>query len=192
MTQQLTLLGDGPLHQIQADIRARLETYFPTTKFGHAILPARITDTIWNELVRRTPFIGLAWLGWAAKGGGKLYRGPVKFALYVVVENPRPDTIMTGDAAKPIGIYGMAQLAAAVLQGYRTRHGSLQVTGIGNIFADDWGKKDQAIGGVDFQIDDVELTDPPAAAEIDEFLRMQNDWDIDGAQSRDTISIRTS
>jgi hypothetical protein len=189
MTEQLQLLVSGPLQRIQTALSERLRQYFPITKFQHGNVPARITPQIWEDLLRRTPFIGLSWIGWSAKSAARRYRGTVKFGIYVVAQNPRPDNLMVGDASLP-GLFGMSQMAAAVVHGFLTPEGSAMVTDIGNLYAENWGRMDQAMAGIMVEVDGVELTDPPSFEALDEFLRLQNTWDFGGAISADTDQIR--
>jgi phage gp36-like protein len=189
MTEQLQLLVSGPLQRIQIALSGRLREYFPLTRFQHGNVPARITPPIWEDLLRRTPFIGLSWIGWPSKNPGSTYRGPVKFAVYVVAQNPRPDNLMIGDTGQP-GVFGLAQLVAAVLHKFKTPDGTAFVTDIGNLYAENWGRMDQGMAGIMVEIEGVELTDPPSFEALDEFLRLQNTWNIGGAISTDTDQIR--
>ena len=178
------LTARGPLFAATAAIQARLQAVFPPSHFQHGLLPANLSRETWLKLVRRTPFVGLTWIGVVPiRDVGRQFRGTASWRVVLVNTHPDPGQRMTGDRLG-LGQFAMVQAAIAALHGYTDTaaddvggFGTLMVTDVPALTTDEWGSLDDALAGV-MVTADFALTDAHA---LEELLRLRGAWQFDGA-----------
>lgn len=173
------LSAEGPLFTADRAIRARLTEVFPPTRFVHATLNTAVTREEWTRVVRRTPFIGLTWLGAAPDStSGRLLRMRATWRLLLVVGNGDPAMRLTGDRFSP-GLYAMVQVAAAALHGMPIGGddlrgaGTLEVTEAVALASEGWADEAEAIAGITLASAFTLLGTPGS---LDDLLRMRGSW----------------
>lgn len=170
------LIDNGPLIAGYAALWARLDTFFPASHFARADVPARVTPQGWKRLLRRTPFVGLSWLGIAPEAGNtRVFRGKSQWSVFLAARNEHaPDVRATGAATGP-GLFGMVQVAAFALAGLTVPDvGSVSVTEVANLTADNWDDEAAAVAGLR-----LDLPLGLSAEVLDEFLRFGATWSFD-------------
>lgn len=178
------LATGGPLFAATAAIRARLAEVFPPARFHHGMLTAVPTREEWDNLVRRTPFVGVTWLGAApmVENGAQLR---MVSTWRVVLVNSHMDVArrFTGDNIAP-GQFALAQVAALALHNLRPPadvsdidgYGSLTVTEMLPLSAE-WAKAAEAIVGLTVA---SQFALVGSAADLPALLRLRGGWSFDG------------
>lgn len=187
------LTRGGPLFDMHTALQTRLKTVFPPAIFEHQTVPARLTRDVWDKLVRRTPMVGLGWGGLRPEAdAGRHLSGAALWTAFLVLKNAHsPLARLRGDAMG-LGQLGMAQVACAVLQGFSIPDvGVVRVTDVANIAAENLAEENTAIVGVTFEVR-FTLVPAPAAGDLQDFLRMQVQWQFDPAATGplDMIEVR--
>jgi hypothetical protein len=176
-------IGPGPLAQTARALQARLQLVFPTSRFQHDIVPAKITPEIWKQLLRRTPFIGLGWNTVDNTGDGRLFEGPGSWSVFLMVKNPASVTARYFGDSQGAGLFLLTQAAIGVLQGYTIEGlGSVHVHRAGNVYAESWDD-DAAAVIVDVSVGTtLALPDLVSApGDLNEFSQMMAEWNFGGA-----------
>lgn len=135
------LLAQGKTARVAAAIEERLRRVFPAAVFHHAILPAKLSPAVWNDLVRGTPFVGIGWSGNEASGTvPREWQGRISFQISLVTQNERGiRERYFGDRFAP-GIFAMADAATVALNGATVAGiGTLFVPRVADAFVDGWG-----------------------------------------------------
>lgn len=189
------LTAAGPLFALHAAIAGRLRLAFPVREFTHATMSARMTPAGWAELLRRTPFVGLGWVGIRpSAANGKRFHASAQWTVALVNRNAAgPELRLLGDRHGP-GQLGMIQVACMALQGLTIEDvGTVQVGEIGNILAEQWPDETGAVTAMalscDFAIDALGTM----TAGVDEYLRHVADWRLEPGDVPgpiDTIALR--
>ena len=186
----------GPLHRQYRQLRARLELVLPPDRFAHEMVPARLSPSIWTQLVRRKPFVGLGFTGVRAKdasGRGGL-QSDALWDLFLVASNLRPAERLLGDAQGPGG-FGMLHVAIYALHGFTIAgaepgeaSGTVAVTGVTNSYFEGDADEQTVLIRVGLSIP----TYWRQALPLEEFLRTRVVWDfpVTGAATDDN-SVRT-
>ena len=148
MPESFSIAMPGPIAGIGLAIAERLKHAFDVKKFTHDFVPARLDDATWQKLLRRTPFIGLGFVGLKPHhSSGRIFDGHAHWALFLVTRNEAgPQARFFGDKLAP-GVLQMMQVAVAMLQGHTLRQEGEAIGTIGNLeaenaFAESW--KDDA------------------------------------------------
>jgi hypothetical protein len=130
----------GPLVAQATAITARLQLAFPPSLFRFKYLPARIDKSAWNDLTTgNQPFLGLGFRGFVPRQNARVLNGVAAWSLLCAVRRGgSPKDRYIGDTLGT-GVLSMVPIAAAVLQGFVAATGSVEVTKITNVAADEWG-----------------------------------------------------
>lgn len=135
-------------------IQARLQVSFPETLFHFKVLPPRIDVKKWNAITQgNQPFIGLGFNGFKpAQVISNQIKGSTNWTVLAAVRRGNATDLERyyGDAFG-IGALTMAEVAATLLNGYGAPGGTVEVTSISNVAADDWGD-DAVIMKIDLAI----------------------------------------
>ena len=181
----------SPLHAIDAAIAARLLEAFPAKRFHHGIVPAKLTQQGWQRLTRNTPFVGRGWTGIKPRNViAGVFAGEARWTVWLVQSNSDVGTgaLERGDS-KP-GLYGMAIMAAMVLEGLRVPEvGTLAVEDLQHLFSEEWGDENTGLVGINLTIP-VNLLDVAPPGEIDDFLRLGVTWPGQD-NHHDELTVRT-
>lgn len=172
----------GPIHAAIAGIEARLLAAFPANRFQHELLPAPLNMRLMAELAsRRTPFVGLAFLG--LKPGpdtARLYSPKLRFGVYLVAQNPASRARLIGDRQGP----GLAQMVHAViccLHGWTIAGerdagvGSIAVAEVDNTDGSEWSKDNTACAALTLEVPATFTTSDP-----DILQTIAATWTFDG------------
>ena len=172
-------------------IQARLNMAFPPARFAHAWMPAKMSEKVWTDLLRSTPFVGLGWsANRATTASGRIFNGDFMFDVYLVVKNELGlEGRLFGDRFGP-GLMQMADAAVAVLNGFTLPNvGTLVVSAASNAFADGLGD-DKAIAAISvcvkgpLGVGDIFEGPELCGDQITEFVWS---WHIDGTLTGDVI-----
>lgn len=186
---------DGPLHRQAQVLRARLEAAFPPRLFAHDHVPARLTPTVWSQLTRRKPFVGLGFTAIRPDANsGRILGSRAAWDVFLVASNPRPAERLLGDRQGP-GVAGMLQVAIYALHGLTIggagtgeASGTVEVTGADHSYFEGEADDQTALVRLSLSIPTHWRPDLP----IEEFLRTRVVWDfpVAGAVTDDT-TVRT-
>ena len=176
------LIDAGPLLSAHQAIWARLDAFFPPSHFARADVPVRVTAQGWKRLLRRTPFVGLTWRGVApAANPGRLFLGRSQWSVVLAARPEHAPGARAAGADTGPGLFGMTQVAAFCLGGFTIPDvGSVSVTEVANLTADDWDEEAAAVAGISFDLP-FGLGGGMRAEDIDEFLRLGATWSFDPA-----------
>lgn len=185
----------GPLHRQYRQLRARLELVLPPDRFAHEMVPARLSPSIWTQLVRRKPFVGLGFTGLRTREqSGRALQGEAIWDLFLLASNVRPAERLLGDAQGPGG-FGMLTVAIHALQGFTIAgadpaeaSGTVAITGVANSFFEGDADEQTALIRVTLAVP----TYFRAPLDLQDFLRTRVVWDfpVAGATTDDN-SVRT-
>lgn len=191
------LLTGGPLIAMYEAITARLLEVFPSPRFTHGFVDARLTAAEWQDLMRRKPFIGLGWGGFEPRdGNGRRLHATASWTVVLATSNAAgPMQRLVGDTQGP-GAFALVQIAAGALQGMvvkppRSREpvGVVAVSGASNLVIDGYNEKNSVIVAVDLRVPfTIEWV-----AEADEFLRAGAVWTFNADETGgpiDDIELR--
>lgn len=168
----------GPIHTAAAAIAARLLAAFPASRFQHEVLPAAMNLKLMSELAsRRTPFVGLAYLGHRAlPASGRMLSARLRFGVYLVASNPASRGRLLGDQHGP----GLAQMVHAAIIGLHgwsiaaerdAGAGMIEVGDAENTDGSEWAKDNCACASLTLEV----ATSFTAALEP-ELLRIAATW----------------
>lgn len=186
-----TLATAGPIFAATAAIQVRLAAVFPSSRFQHGMLPAVPTRESWQTLVRRTPFVGVTWLGAnPSPSSGRLLRLVSTWRVLLVTSNTAVAGRFLGDAGGP-GQFGLVQVAAAALHGLTppaadeiADFGTLMVTETTALSAD-WSEAAEAIAGLTVA-SEFDLLD--SADALPALLRLRGGWQFDAGDATAAIA----
>ena len=151
---ELKIVPRGPLAATAAAIQERLQLVMPPRRFEFGWVPPRLTPKNWLELTRRTPFVGIGWYDISpTKSPTSQFVGVSGWKVFLVSKNVAGTKgVYLGDSQGP-GIFDMIRASVAVLHGCKIHDvGAVQVTGVSNMHADEWGSDDMALAVVDLQV----------------------------------------
>lgn len=171
------LITSGPLITAFTAIEERLKTFFPTSHFGHGVVPSQLTPQVWARLVQRTPWIGIGWSGVQPDpASGRQFKGKDQITVFCVVKNEGgPRARLLGDSKGP-GILGLVQMATLALQGMEVPGvGHIEVIGTATLQVDGWRDEAAEVAGVSCTVN-FALSDPRA---LEDFLRLGVQWEFD-------------
>jgi hypothetical protein len=153
VSDALEIRDDGPLERIGRFARERLELVFPPTLFQHDYLPSQITPNVWEQLLRRTPFVGLAWGKLGPKPGTPANRfvGEASWQVYLAVKNPAGQRARLFGDKQGDGLFKVVRAAIAILHGAPVPGiGTIQVRDAGNWAPDNYLAENMSMAVVDF------------------------------------------
>ncbi|MBR0643990.1 hypothetical protein [Plastoroseomonas hellenica] len=189
------LMHRGPLLDAHALLQERLKLFFPTSHFVHQDIPARVTIEMWNTLLRRTPFVGLCWVGITPRPAiGRLFAGSMRWTVYLASRNENSVTARQGPPATDPALFGMVQAGWLALHGLTVPNvGTTAIHSIGNLTADRWTDQAASLVGIDVDIP-FEGDDGITAATLAEFLTQGVTWNFDPAlepaPATDLLNVR--
>lgn len=178
-------LATAPIRMMEPAINARLRLGFPAQHFQIQRVPPVLTNKEFERVVRMTPFIGLAWLGFRSDpASGRQLAGAMLWRLVLIVKaSSTLEARFKGDK-RDIGLDAMVDVAAALLQGATFPNiGAAAVTRAEGVYADGWADDATVIAQVDFEIRyqfsaaALKLDDPATG----DFERLDVTWLIDGS-----------
>lgn len=180
------LLDAGPLLSARLALRQRLELVFPPSHFVHEDIPARVTPAAWKKLLRRTPFVGMAWTGAKiAKDSGRVFLGGSQWTVFLATRNEHAPAARIGGAPSAPGLLGMVQVGVMALHGLTIVDvGTTEVSDVANLTLDDKDDEAAAVAG-------ISLTAPYNGSsgidpgQLDDFLRLGVTWNFDPAVTPD-------
>ena len=141
--ESFTIASPGPIAAMGDAIADRLKFAFPTTKFAHDFIPAKLDKATWGRLLRRLPFVGLGFVQLHPVGGGRQFVGDAHWVVCLVTRNEAgPRQRFFGDRLAP-GALQMMQVAVAMLQGHTLEGlngpiGTIAGVTAENGYAEDW------------------------------------------------------
>ncbi len=112
------VIDNGPLCSMLAGLQARLQIAFPPSVFTFDVMPTRITQASWAQVVRRTPFVGLGWNS-AENKGGSTFAGAAHFSVFLVVKNEAGERGRLMGDSQGSGLFQVVQAAILVLNGFK-------------------------------------------------------------------------
>ena len=184
-----------PISALHAAIVARLREKLPAKRWTIELVPYALTVEDFKRLMRTTPWIGIAWRGFAPdKASGRSTAGPLLFTVTVCTKNTGINGRHLGDAVGP-GLYPSAMLVAALLSGLTVRDvGTLRCTAVAPAYADGVGDMDAGLAAIECEahVDLGDFLADPAA--LDDFATLVTSWDFtpDGTtegEPTDTITL---
>lgn len=142
----------GPIAGMGFAIAERLKCAFDEKKFSHDFVPARLDDAVWQKLLRRTPFVGLGFVGLEPhSSSGRNFVGHAHWAVFLVTRNEAgPKARFFGDNLAP-GVLQLMQVGVAFLQGHTLHHEDERIGTIAEVKAENAyaeGFKDDAVAMV--------------------------------------------
>jgi len=173
-------------------IADRLHQVFPETRFSHQVIPPRATKSQWDNLVRATPLVALAYESWSPQTStGAQFRGDLTFALVLITKHGTARDQYLGDGVVP-GIIGMSALASYALHGWTIDDvGTCQIAHSAAVQEMDWLREDLAAAGLVVRIPNVGFEDADLITELDDFLALERTMIVDGvAQTPTTLQVR--
>lgn len=147
-------LSAAPIRTIEPLINARLRLAFPEETFGLERIPAVLTVKEFERVLRRPPFLGLAFLGIKPDpNSGREIQAAMRWRLVIVVRASRDlRTRFSGDAQE-IGLDAMTDVAVVLLQGAVFEGvGAVRVTAVEAVYAEGWGDDATVVNQVDFEV----------------------------------------
>ncbi|MGO4558322.1 hypothetical protein [Mesorhizobium sp. 2RAF21] len=171
-------LALAPIRTIEPAIVARLRLAFPSKEFQIQRIPPVLTVKEFERVVRLTPFIGLAWIGFRPDpASGRQLAAAMRWRLVMIVKaSSSLETRFKGDRMD-IGMDAMIDVAAALLQGaVFDGIGASAVTGAEAVYADGWSDDATVVANLDFE---VRYQFSPAALQlktIDDFQQLGVTW----------------
>jgi hypothetical protein len=134
--------GLGPFVAQGLAIQARLQTVFPAKRYYFKVLPPKLNARKWGELTQgNQPFLGLGFNGFLL---GKMEQrelvGQASWMVLVAVRraSATDQERYFGDK-QGLGALTLASVVAPLLNGFLAATGTVVVTGVQNVAADDWG-----------------------------------------------------
>ncbi len=194
------LIDAGPLLAAHAALWAQLDRFFPASHFARADVPARISRKGWDRLLRRTPWVGLCWLGVAPQANnGRVFQGRSRWTVFLAARNEHAPAARTTGAATGPGLLGMTQVAVFAFSGFSAPGvGTVTLGEATNLTADEWDDEAAAIAGIPVDLPcGIGGEDGISADDLDEFLRAGATWFFDPlppggpAAASDTIEVRS-
>lgn len=184
-------ISHTPIRVMEPAITERLRLAFPERDFQIQRVPPVLTTDEFKRIVRLTPFIGLAWMGFRPDpDAGRTVKAVMNWRLMLVVKaSSTLETRFKGDK-RDIGLDAMIDVALVLLQGAVFENiGSCSVTRAEAIFADGWADDATVLAQVDF---DIRFSATPAALQlrtVDDFSALQIEWLTGGAHDPDVEEI---
>lgn len=173
-----------PIRAMEPHIVARLRLGFPSSAFAIERVPQILTLIEFERVVRRSPFIGLAWTGFRPDGqtNGRITKGDMLWRLILVLKASNSlETRFKGDK-RDIGLDAMLDLAIVLLNGAVFEDiGTCQVISAASVIADGWTKDDLVIAQVDFSVKFSATIARIGVLTADDFERMGISWTFEPA-----------
>lgn len=147
-------ISTAPIRTVEPLITARLRLAFPAKDFSLERVPAVLTVKEFERVLKRPPFLGLAFLGIRADpNSGRQIQAAQRWRLILVVRASRDlRTRFSGDA-QSIGLDAMTDVAVVLLQGaVFDGVGATRVTGVEAVYAEGWGDDATVVNQVDFEV----------------------------------------
>lgn len=132
----------------------RLRLAFPSKIFGIERVPSTLSMSEYKRVLRMSPFIGLAWVGFKKDGdSGRILKGVHQWRLTMVVRASNGlEARFKGDHSD-VGLDAMVDIATALLQGaVFDEIGFSTVTDAQSVFAQGHEDDDVALAHVNFEI----------------------------------------
>jgi hypothetical protein len=148
-----TVIKPGPLERVGLGIEEHLGRVFPANRFAFEWLPAKVTKSVWQKLMRRAPVIGLGFnrIGNVETSSG--FGATTEWSVYLAVSNERSaKDRLVGDPLG-IGLLPMMAVAGAVLNGRTLPDlGTISVREITHAFTEDFEDDSVAIGALELHV----------------------------------------
>lgn len=171
-------LSTSPIRSIEPLIVARLRLAFPEKDFSLDRIPSVLTVKEFDQVIRLTPFLGLAFLGIRSDPkSGRILQAAMRWRLVMVVKASRDlRTRFSGDAHE-IGLDAMTDVAIALLQGASLPGiGEMHVTSAEAVYADGWSDDATVLNQIDFEVAYSTSPAPFKLVTIDDLQRIGVTW----------------
>lgn len=172
-----------PIRLMEPAIVARLRQAFPAKDFTLQRVPPVLTVKEFEQAVRLTPFIGLAWMGVRPDpASGRQLAAAMLWRLVLVVKaSSTLEARFKGDA-RDIGLDAMVDVATALMQGASFPGiGASAVTRAEGVYAEGWSDDATVLAQVDFEI---RYQASPAGLQLktpDDFEKLEVEWLVAGS-----------
>lgn len=176
-------LSLAPIRVMEPAITARLRLAFPAKDFQIQRVPSVLTVKEFEDVVRLTPFIGLAWMGIQPdRNASREFKGVANWRLVLVVKaSSTLDTRFKGDR-RDIGLDAMIDVASVLLNGFSFDDiGTCTVTSAEAIYADGWSDAATVLAQVDFDIQYTARLSQYQFKTQDDFKQLGVSWLTDDA-----------
>ena len=177
-----------PISAVHQAVEARLKVFFPG--FHLEAVPAVLTLQEFTTLMGRTPWLGIAWTGFAPESkGGRGLRGAHRMRITLAVKHPGRGGRFQGDQHSP-GLYPALATLMGALHGHTLDgHGTIGITKADQSFADGYGDKAVALGIVEIEIGPQTFAAPfGSLADAPAFVGLVSEFRMpDGTTITDTI-----
>ena len=149
-TAPIADLAPDRLTALSLALETRLKLGFPEAHFDFGFMPYAPSLREWERIVRRMPFVGLAFTGIEPdKGNGRAFKGRAKFLVTLATSNPQSAKgRFQGDATAP-GLFRMIDVAVPLVQGFDVAGvGAANVDEVAPMTAEGWDNQGAAIAGL--------------------------------------------
>ena len=177
-------ISTAPIRIMEPAIVERLRLGFPAKDFAIERVPQVLTLTEFGRIARLSPFIGLAWTGFAPDGqtNARTTKGDMRWRLILVFKASNGlETRFKGDT-RGLGLDAMVDVAILLLNGAVFDDiGTCQVTSAESVIADGWTDGDLVIAQIDLT---VKFSATPRILKLitaDDFAQLGITWIIEPA-----------
>lgn len=178
------LLRDGDvITKAYRALRARLELAFPPAHFRHGLIPPHATKKTWDEILRNAQSIRIGFAGWKpSRVSGNAFRGDLSFPIFGILNQPDVERLYLGSGQlRGVGVFGLTAMFAGFLHNFSVRGvGMCVVRDLELPPAAEWLDERCAIIGVSAVFEDVALDGADVLAQLSDFLRLGETWEVDG------------
>lgn len=188
-------LASTAIRTMSPAIVERLRLAFPDKIFGIERVPSMLNGREFNEVTRKTPFIGLSWVGMKKDSdSGRLLKGHHQWQLTLVVQASGSLRVRYEGDHSDIGIDAMIDVAVALLQGATLEDiGSVTVTDAKSVFAQGLNDDDIALAHIYFDVSFTAPLQDLALVNAASLNQMQITWSTtqDGDPDDNTQTIQS-
>lgn len=166
------------LHTMASAIEARLRLIFPADLFEFSLMSSSATAKELDCVVRRKPFVGLAFTGIKPGNTQRQLKGSAQWVVFVICQNEAgAPARFTGDNLG-IGLFGMIMAGATILHGWTIADvGAVSVIDqIETVRPEGWGDDSIAIAAIPLSIEFTSDVAPGSSFELTDFLRLSTVW----------------
>ncbi|MEO0374252.1 MAG: hypothetical protein AAF329_06385 [Cyanobacteria bacterium P01_A01_bin.17] len=143
------------IRQMDPAIIDRLRLAFPKKYFGIERVPSTFNLTEFKRVVRLSPFIGVAWVGFKKDpASGRILKGSHQWRLVLVLRASNGlEARFKGDHSD-VGMDAMFDVASALFHGFTMDGiGAVSVTDGQSVYAQGYEDDDTTIAHINFEID---------------------------------------